>query len=948
MILHWLAVAVLAQGSTVPEPLRIVREIQVAIDLDGGMAVERAWHTTLRQRPRAPQALLAVATFERSRYRYEAADSVYRRLMTTVSDAEADAGWRAMALAGMAQWRALGSDPLRADSLFEAARAIARAANLRAIEAEATVGLSQLRLRSQGLKVGLSLLAQWWALLDEPTAQDSASRLCSTGTIDEQSGDTTGFRRIVAGSLLAERIGVWRVAGTCRLAEAQAAERRGYLISASASARLALQHFTHARFEIGTALASQWFGYVEQRRYSFASARELLEQAVRSARVTRFESVEAWAQSGLAELYLQLGDAGQARRYAARAAESHRRRGDRWGLANSLGFEAAALEFAGDLQGASLRYAEAHQAFIAAGLPLNAIPSLSARAAVQIRLGQLDSAEGTIAITNGIARTTDAWRNEQAVLLAAIAMRRGRLTVADSLLRSTLAAQAWRRGERGAIAISVAAREAQVALRANRMAVADSALAGVTRALDSWRQRPSNAGFTASLAQLGNNWGGLRGVFPDLVAQLVARDRTPDALLLIEEVRARDIAERTLRAAAILTDSTAVMRALRWDGGRAPIATVTGLQRALAGDEAFVAYSLGVGDAPTVAIIVTRDAVVHREMPAAAVLSDDIARFTRIAASGIEPRAVSDRLGRALLAPVFDALPAAITRLVISPDGALHRMPFDALRLPNGQFALERATISTTPSATVLLAVRAAVRSAGTQVVAFGDPRYSRGSAPAPIAERRTIDAALFADMRLPRLPHSGAEATRVARYGQSSVVRLGAEATAQAFLSTDFSHVGVVHIAAHSLVDPESQVGTALALASTRDVDGFIGPGQIAQLDLRGPLVMLSTCRSSDGQVLGGEGMRGLTAPLLEAGARAVVAPHWSIGDRSVVPFVDRFYAALATGARVDDALRVAKQSAIRDGVGIADWGSFSIVGDGSMRVPLRAPSLAPVPWSR
>ena len=93
---------------------------------------------------------------------------------------------------------------------------------------------------------------------------------------------------------------------------------------------------------------------------------------------------------------------------------------------------------------------------------------------------------------------------------------------------------------------------------------------------------------------------------------------------------------------------------------------------------------------------------------------------------------------------------------------------------------------------------------------------------------------------------------------------------------------------------------------------------------------------------------MRGLTAPLLEAGARVVVATHWSIGDRSVVPFVDRFYSAMAAGARVDDAMRQAKLSAIHEGVSIADWGSYSIIGDGAMRPPLRRPALSPVAWLR
>jgi CHAT domain-containing protein len=99
----------------------------------------------------------------------------------------------------------------------------------------------------------------------------------------------------------------------------------------------------------------------------------------------------------------------------------------------------------------------------------------------------------------------------------------------------------------------------------------------------------------------------------------------------------------------------------------------------------------------------------------------------------------------------------------------------------------------------------------------------------------------------------------------------------------------------------------------------------------------------------LGGEGLRGLTAPLLQAGARAVVATHWSIGDRSVVPFVDRFYRAMADGVRPDDALRVTKLEAIRGGVSIADWATFTLVGEGSARPALRPRGRAALaPWVR
>ena len=126
-------------------------------------------------------------------------------------------------------------------------------------------------------------------------------------------------------------------------------------------------------------------------------------------------------------------------------------------------------------------------------------------------------------------------------------------------------------------------------------------------------------------------------------------------------------------------------------------------------------------------------------------------------------------------------------------------------------------------------------------------------------------------------------------------MVLTGNGATKAAIRKADWSTIGVVHFATHALIG-ESQSRTALALSPSGSDDGFLTTSEIATLHFSGSLVVLSACQSLGGQILGGEGLRGLTGPLFEAGARAIVVTHWSIGDRSVLPFVDRFYAAMAS----------------------------------------------------
>jgi hypothetical protein len=118
------------------------------------------------------------------------------------------------------------------------------------------------------------------------------------------------------------------------------------------------------------------------------------------------------------------------------------------------------------------------------------------------------------------------------------------------------------------------------------------------------------------------------------------------------------------------------------------------------------------------------------------------------------------------------------------------------------------------------------------------------------------------------------------------------------------------------------------------------VGPGDLAALELRADLVVLSACRSAGGVVVAGEGVQGLTSPLLQAGARSVVATGWKVGDRRTVGFVEDFYRALARDLPVGEALREAKLAALRRGAPPGEWAAFTLVGDPLVTIPLREPS--------
>jgi CHAT domain-containing protein/tetratricopeptide (TPR) repeat protein len=931
------------------EAWRIIREAQHAVETATETAFERKWNLVAARRPDDRGALLARAALAQQRYQYEHADSLYERIIRgepTGSD------FRAAALVSMALWRSIGSDVVRADSLFVQARGEALAAGDWHIAFQALINLGKLRSRRAGPKAGLELLREAKSIAVDPIPDESAQLLCTEGLFMEQMGDTTGRAHIADGIRVARRGGALRELGVCDVGFATISDRSGFFDEAAHSAAEAVRIFERIHFPHGAASASQWLGYARLTRGYYAEARVDLERAVRDAQLARFTQTEAWARTDLADMYFALGDEDDARAQAERAATLHAAYGDLWGLAVDVQFQGFVAEAQGRFDDACAKYTESVAAFGRAGLSFNAVGSLRLLALAQMNAGRLDSAKRALDEGTRLARTSanTSWEADLPVHLARLAMLRGDLRTADSLVAVARPRFAWRNSDSTALLnLPFAVLEAQVALRMHRVATADSAISFVSSAIARRRQGMSDGDLRAGLAQLRSDWGGLSESYPDLVAGLVAAGHVSSAFRFIESVRAREIAGATLRTIARINDSSAALAEFRRMSASIPSVSLDEVRQRMPRDEALVVLTLGVAGAPTTAIVVTSDTTSAISLPSRAVVSPLIERYLRVAVTGTEPAAIGRQLGAALLQPIARALPARITRLAISPDGDLFRVPFDALRLADDHYAVERFAISLVPSATVSRMVRAMPSAPNaTRLIAIGDPVFRAGGRPSRAIDSPNVragDTARFGSLTLARLPQSAQEAHRVAEYGMRSVVWTRGDASEMAVRNADWSTVGVVHFATHALIG-ESQSRTALALSPAGTDDGFLTTSEIASLRLSGSLVVLSACQSIGGQILGGEGLRGLTGPLFEAGARTIVVTHWSIGDRSVLPFVDRFYAGMASGQTVGEALRQTKLAAIRDGARISDWAAFTVIGDASMHPPLRPRRLSPLHW--
>jgi CHAT domain-containing protein/tetratricopeptide (TPR) repeat protein len=284
---------------------------------------------------------------------------------------------------------------------------------------------------------------------------------------------------------------------------------------------------------------------------------------------------------------------------------------------------------------------------------------------------------------------------------------------------------------------------------------------------------------------------------------------------------------------------------------------------------------------------------------------------------------------------------AKTQRLLVSPDGPLHSLPFAAL-VSGNHYLAESKPIHIVPSAAVykeIKATRSKTPSAETMdLLAVGDPFYPVGLKDhAERAGDPQLQDALRRGLQLKPLPATRGEVEAISKLYPGGRILLGNEATEEATKSLA-PKARRLHFACHGLLDERFPLNSALSLSipdhpqEGRD-NGLLQAWEIFdELRLDADLVTLSACDSGLGKEMGGEGLVGLVRAFQFAGTRSVVASLWGVADYSTAGFMERFYRYLRDGKSKDEALRAAQIDQIRKKGGSSHpffWAAFELNGD-------------------
>lgn len=354
---------------------------------------------------------------------------------------------------------------------------------------------------------------------------------------------------------------------------------------------------------------------------------------------------------------------------------------------------------------------------------------------------------------------------------------------------------------------------------------------------------------------------------------------------------------------------------------RVGVAGVDEVAAALAPGQAILSYALArpertAGlDPRSFALLITRDGVEYAWMPTRDEVSDKVQLYLGLVANrdGSEAEAAAllyDLLLRPILAD------RDIEELILIPDAALHQLPFDAL-IADGEPLGATVRVWTTPSTTHWIHHRGQP-ARGSKIVAYADP---------------------ILDSDLPKLPHGREEARAARRYAGAEVL-IGKQATEQRFKAGHPS-AGMIHLATHAIVDHMFPESSAIMLGAEGGEDGRMSTAELVHLDLKGVAVVMSSCRSATGRVVGGEGPLSLARGLMHAGSPTVIGALWPLRDDDASALFSDFYREVGRGHSLAEALHRAKATRRQAGAPIAAWAGVVLVGDGSIRpVPPPAPN--------
>ncbi|RXK59238.1 CHAT domain-containing protein [Lacibacter luteus] len=240
--------------------------------------------------------------------------------------------------------------------------------------------------------------------------------------------------------------------------------------------------------------------------------------------------------------------------------------------------------------------------------------------------------------------------------------------------------------------------------------------------------------------------------------------------------------------------------------------------------------------------------------------------------------------------------------LIISADGWLHNLPFEALSIDDKQqFLAEQTAVSYVYSFLQYVQdVKQSIEKLPLTVYSFSKEQNGFAALPNSIVEAKQLSKQFKANSY---------EATVT---------------DANAFVQSMQSGA-VLHIAAHAVADSTQQPYLVLKQKFYL--------GQLQYVVTAAPLVVLTACETAAGKIQNGEGVTSIGRAFISKGVKAVVASRWPVDDAVAPLFVQSFYTSLQKQHSPVTALQDARKEYLQNATSLAQknpllWSGFCYIG--------------------
>lgn len=296
-------------------------------------------------------------------------------------------------------------------------------------------------------------------------------------------------------------------------------------------------------------------------------------------------------------------------------------------------------------------------------------------------------------------------------------------------------------------------------------------------------------------------------------------------------------------------------------------------------------------------------------------------------------------LAKLLYRPLCEKIPDNVSRLWVSDESALARLPWSVLMSTySGSREFQVAQIDS-PRELINLQEQTALDANRNEMLIVGGIDYSKHLPPAPPLKHALNELNEI---------KSVVEAFNYKCIVQSDFVK-GASPTRKNIFDT-LGRCQLAHLVTHGFFNDSESVSTDLSLPSRNPLiesgllisrgspisaqeNGFLTAEDLLDANLQGcRLITLSACETARGREVSSQGVLGLRSALMGAGADSVMLSLWPVPDKPTSELMKVFYKRMLEGDQPVLALRAA-QAAVRNNPEWQApyyWAAWILVGDG------------------